>query len=253
MPRAHDNRCAPGVRKGRSGSCLPDGAAASAPGCATDSCVARRLGDPALAARLRPEMPATWLHKADTWLDTNDIDAVMRQYERAHPHFHYLSTLPIDAFSRSRDGSCVSQFCDLDAGALRRRGKTVIGTVLNLDRHDQPGSHWVMAAVDARVARAPRVLYYDSFGNPPPPPLWGFLRLMLATVPRAPGASARMLERSVFNARRHQSGNTECGVYSMLALEALLEGADFDSYCAKLRVDDAHARRHRHRLFSLPS
>ena len=98
------NNCAPGVKKDSNGSCLPKGLARSVGGCRGDLCVAKKLGDERLLARLRPEKPAKWLTKPDTWLDTNNINAVMRQYERAYPRFKYIGTLPMDAYEAKRDG-----------------------------------------------------------------------------------------------------------------------------------------------------
>ena len=243
------NRCAPGTPKGPDGSCLPAGTP-KVPGCATDVCRAKSLGRRDLLSRVRPVKPDAWKRNPRTWLDTNNIDNVMRQYEAAYPHFKYVATLPVDAFERTRGGGCVSQFCDLDPAALAREGKTLVGMVMNLDRHDQSGSHWVMSAIKYDGVDKPAIYYYDSFGKPPPKPIAAAYRRLLDGQSRA--ARAHMARNSAYNVTQHQRGNTECGMFSMLALEALLQGKDFPAYCAQRGLDDKVALRTRDRMFSDP-
>lgn len=240
------NRCAPGVKKSAAGSCLP---VKPAPGCATDLCTAKKSGRKDLLDRLRPEKPATWAKDPNTWLDTNNIDAVMRQYERAYPHFKYLATLPIDAFERTKAGACISRFCDMSIASLKAEGKTVVGMVMNLDRHDQSGSHWVMAALDLRKATKPAIYYYDSFGKPPPKLMKAQFVRLLAQLKGV--AKEHALKHSYYNKASHQKGGSECGGLSLLALEHVLQGGDFVKYCQS-DVTDADAFAARDRLFSGP-
>ena len=44
-------------------------------------------------------------------------------------------------------------------------GKNKIAIVFNLDRHDQPGSHWVSLFIDLECKF---IFYFDSAGNPIP-------------------------------------------------------------------------------------
>jgi hypothetical protein len=240
------NRCAPGVKKSAQGSCLP---VKPAPGCKTDLCTAKKSGRRDLLDRLRPEKPASWAKNPKTWLDTNNIDAVMLQYERAYPHFKYLSTLPIDAFEKTKDGACVSRFCGLSLASLKAEGKTIVGMVMNLDRHDQSGSHWVMAALDLRKKSRPAVYYYDSFGKPPPKLMKAQFVRFLAQL--RGGAKEHALAHSFYNTRAHQRGNSECGLHSLVSLEHVLKGGDFVEYCQS-DVSDADAFAARDRLFSGP-
>lgn len=240
------NSCAPGVAKDKSGSCIPK--SARVPGCSTDLCSAKARRDAALLSRLRPEMPAGWKALPRALLDTNNIDAVMFQYERHYPQFKYLRTLPIDAFSREAEGGCsVSRLCDVDVCALRADAKKLIGAVMNLDRHDQPGSHWVSFALDLR--RKPVIWYYDSFARRPPAPLLAFFKRLVDEVPSTAASRRHMLKNSAYNARAHQRQNTECGIFATLALEGLLEGVPFASYCGRA-IDDDFAFAQRERLFS---
>lgn len=241
MPR---NNCAPGVTK-VGGTCLP---VPRAPGCKDDLCTAKTLRRRDLLQRLRPEKPATWLKDPKTWLDTNDIDAVMRQYERAYPHFKYVATLPVDAFEK-KGGRCVSAHCGLSARELAAAGKKVVGMILNLDRHDQSGSHWVMAAMNMRRPGRPELYYYDSFGKAPPKLIKAQLERLISQL--SPRAKAHAVAHSVRNRRAHQRGNHQCGMFALMALEHVLKGGDFERFCAA-DVDDDDAAADRDRLYSGP-
>jgi len=164
----------------------------------------------------------------------------MFQYERQYPWFSYLRTLPVDAFAAGASGCVIGDLCRLDVGALRKSGKRMLGAVMNLDRHNQPGSHWVAFAIDLRK-RA--IMYYDSFGRPPPAELRAFFERVREESP------SRYTCNSVYNAVVHQRRNTECGIFATIALEALLGGTPFEKYCAG-GVTDEHAFAQRARLFS---
>lgn len=239
------NKCAPGVKKGADGSCLPPGVTAST-GCKTDICAAKKLGGKMLD-RVRPEKPEKWLSNPRTWLDTNNINAVMRQYERAYPRFKYIATLPIDAYEAKRDGACVSEHKSLDFIRLARAGKQIIGMIFNLDKHDQSGSHWVMAAANFKDINAPHLYYYDSFGKAPPKEVKQLFRNIIEKLPKEIAKEA--IKHVVYNKKQHQRGNSECGLMALMALEAVLRGADFKKYC-KLDLNDEIAFKQRDRLFS---
>ncbi len=238
------NNCAPGVKK-VGGTCLP---VPAAPGCTTDLCTAKRTGRRDLLRRLRPEKPASWLKNPKTWLDTNNIDAVMRQYERAYPHFKYVATLPVDAFE-TKNGRCISEHCGMTAAALAAAGKKVVGMVFNLDRHDQSGSHWVMAAMNMRRPGKPELYFYDSFGKAPPKPIKRALGGLLK--PLSARAKAHATAHSVYNRRAHQRDSSSCGLYAMLSLEHVLKGGDFAEFCES-DISDEHAVAARDTLFSGP-
>ena len=45
---------------------------------------------------LRPAQPESWKDDPDAWLDTNNIQDVMKQYEVSHPKFKFFGAVPID-------------------------------------------------------------------------------------------------------------------------------------------------------------
>lgn len=141
------------------------------------------------------------------WLATEDIDQVMDRYEEIFPHFRFLGTFPID-------------FQDVIPEAIRdlkrlKRDSAVkqIGVVLNLDKHDQPGSHWVAVLID----RKKRTLeYFDSFADETPEEVYEFHQNHFP--------SYTLLENTIM----HQRENNECGNYSINFLVQRMSGRSFD-------------------------
>ena len=124
----------------------------------------------------------------------------------------------------------------------------MIGMVLNLDKHYQSGSHWVMAALDMRRPNKPELYYYDSFARSPPVTLMPFFRRLLSRATSDADARKWMARKSCYNSHVHQRKNTECGVFSMLALEALIHGVRFKTYCSN-EMNDDDVQKERYRFF----
>jgi len=96
----------------------------------------------------RPPMPQAWKQKPDTWLNSEDIQAVMKQYEKAYPYYKFLEVAPID-FSikdpyQEDPKKCLNDsFCKVNLQEELNAGKKILGAIFNLDPHTKGGSHWV--------------------------------------------------------------------------------------------------------------
>lgn len=170
----------------------------------------------------RPDVPTEWKDDDDMWLSNEDIDKVMKQYEEAYPHFKFLGVTPVDFSAPNMYGDkskCLKdQFCHVDLEEERKRGKTLIGAIFNLDHHLKNGSHWVAAALDLKRGAN---YYFDSYGMAPPPQISRFLRSFKL---QNPGVRLQQ------NGRRFQYGNSECGVYSMYFLLRMIAGDSFRAF-----------------------
>lgn len=171
-----------------------------------------------LVEEFKPPLPKG----ANVWLNTDDIDHVIDRYERIFPDFRFMGTFPID-------------FRVYERGAmqdLRRWLKSShvksIGMVLNLDEHDEPGSHWVAVFVD-KPNRT--VEYFDSFADETPDEVLQFFEDVKRS---APHARWTLKENNV----AHQRGNTECGVYSIHFIVKRLTGASFSQVIHDIVRDD---------------
>jgi hypothetical protein len=249
-------QCHPRI-KGRRAGCLPSSVyravggrtrkeAFRKSGCSSDRCIAEKaaLSSKTVAQYLRPRRPSTWISKPDTWLDTNNIDDVMRQYEEAYPQFQYLGAVPIDfsapdpyVDSSFMEKKCLySYFCNINLAEAKRKGKTGIGAVFNLDPHFRDGSHWVALFVD--LARG-EINFFDSYGVRPHPLIFNLMKSLTLQMPL----------RLNYNARRFQRSNTECGMYSIYFLIKMIEGVSFKKF-VRHPVGDTEMLRLRHMLFS---
>ena len=61
----------------------------------------------------RPIQPAEWSRNKRTWLNTNDIVNVMKQYEDLYKNMKFLGVFPIDFTDRAPYGTCYGdEMCD---------------------------------------------------------------------------------------------------------------------------------------------
>ena len=212
--------------------------------CDTEYCIVKKSGVPDKERRVwmgyfRPEKPKIWDKKDRQWLDSLNIENVMRQYMVANPHFQFIGPTPIDFDTilspRKKKGSteppapgdqCVTnELCRFSVEGNRRAGKTKVGVVFNLDPHDQPGSHWVCAFFDLDKNA---IYYYDSYGYKPEPKI----KILLARL-RSQG-----LTNIYYNDIRHQRKTSECGMYCIYIILSLLRGRDFFDICTRMVEDD---------------
>jgi len=154
-----------------------------------------------------------------TWLSTSDIDKVMAQYEEKYPDFKYLGTVPIDFDNLPYYG-----FDKLDFSKLHK-----IGVVFNLDRHDQPGSHWVALYGDIDKGE---VYFFDSYGITPDKRIRALMR-RIAKYIQDTGRKPRVDH----NRYRHQFEGSECGVYSISFILRMLRGDSFQDVTKNIVKD----------------
>ena len=181
----------------------------------------------------RPSIPKEWLSDPDQWLDSNNIQDVMKQYEETYPHFKFYGANPIDFAApdpydkeAAAQNKCLNDdICKLNLKDLLKRGKTHLGFVYNLDPSNKGGSHWIASFTDIP---GHKTYYFDSYGMKPPSQIARFMRSMTLQDPQM---------KLAFNARRFQYGDTECGMYSLYFLIRMLEGDDFKKFCKRAPKD----------------
>lgn len=164
----------------------------------------------------RPEGPSG----SFKWLNTIDINESMEQYEKKYPEFKFMGAVPIDFDKLELLG-----IKDLNYKIMTDTGKTKLGFVFNLDRHDQPGSHWVGLYTDLSKAQ---IYFFDSYGIEP----HKNIKTLMKRIARAMKNELNFTEQDItlrWNTIRHQYENSECGVYSINFILRLLRGDDFDT------------------------
>jgi hypothetical protein len=177
----------------------------------------KRLGTKELKSVFRPKMPKSWKKNKYEWLNTTDIETVMKQYERKYPDFKFIGPVPIDFDYQYSVGQCiVNELCNLKLKNLLKNKITKVGIIYNLDPHDKPGSHWVAMYLDLHKHN---VYYFDSYGTAPPDEVKKLVDRI-----QEQGRELGMEIEYDYNTTRHQYENSECGVYSMYFITQLLEG-----------------------------
>jgi hypothetical protein len=179
---------------------------------------------PEVAKSLRPQRPREWYQKPYAWLSNFDIEAVMRQYQDDKDNrYRFLGVYPLDFAAKDMFGTCLfREICALDITKfMKDKGKVRgVGMITNLDYHDQDGSHWtsLFMCVDPRLPSF-GAYYYDSVApSKPPAEIEQFMQAAKAQA-EAFAKSIPGCENAVFridhNKKRHQYGNSECGLFSM--------------------------------------
>lgn len=194
------------------------------------------------ADSLVPAAPSEWTANPEAWLSNFDILNVLTQYERRYPSFKFVGVFPINFAQRDTFGRCVSEaMCSLRLSALKKKYSSV-GVVFNLDRHDQPGSHWVCAYVG--LTEPNRGFYYfDSNAEPMPPEVRRFAK---SVVDQAKDDKEPFEVRE--NTVRKQFENNECGMFCIHFILMCLRRKPFDDIVAS-KFYDRHANALRKELF----
>jgi hypothetical protein len=193
---------------------------------------------------LRPAMPKSWEKDPDMWLDSNNISAVLNQYEEKYAEngkkgFEMMGPFPIDfaapdPYNKSGAKKCLmNEICEIRVEKAIANGTRAIGIVYNLDPHFKSGSHWVANYIDIPGHTC---YYFDSYGMEPPPQVATFMKWLTTQDPEM---------KLNYNARRLQYKNTECGVYCIYMIIRMLMGDKFTDITRRKPKDDDMERMRR--------
>mgnify|MGYP006075008809 CR=1 FL=1 len=195
-----------------------------------------------LKDNFRPEKPVEWNNEPNKWLNTNDILNVMEQYEMKYKNFKMIGVFPID-FKDKIEGSCVSPLmCKLNLNELIKNKNTKLGFVFNLDKHYQSGSHWTSMFINLnKSSKNFGAYYYDSVGTKPPSEITDFIKILKKQ-------SKKIFNKELpfkFNKIQHQTGNSECGMFSLYYLDKSLKNTSFNDFVNKKNLNDNLVSKHR--------
>jgi|TARA_B110000008_G_scaffold182056_1_gene181081 hypothetical protein len=185
--------------------------------CSKEDCWLDEIKEPKLRQQLddilfSPDRPNSWDKNPVSWLSNYDIGAVLKQYETAYPEFKLLgpSAIDYDVKPQGENDKCVwNDLCRLSLQNLYNRGKRKLGIVFNLDKHDEPGSHWVSLFVDLDESL---IFYYDSAMNAVPRQV---SKLKREIIKQGKNLETPIHFKYMQNEYSHQNTNTECGMYCL--------------------------------------
>lgn len=194
-----------------------------------------------LEKAFRPLKPKSWYVNRQTWLNTFDILKVMKQYEDKYKDFAFLGVFPIDFADNDAYGNCIGgqTMCHFSIKKLLDKGKKRFGMILNLDRHDESGSHWVAfyCGLNPRKKNF-GVYYYDSVAQQPPREVATFMKQIEQDSYNV--FSKKVADRFAmrYNKVQKQFNNYDCGVFSEVFITQVLKDIPYDDVCRRMYTDD---------------
>lgn len=181
----------------------------------------------------RPKKPDAWIHDEFKWLNSLDIQAVMKQYERAYSNFRFAGVFPRDfAVLKDAKGKCVVEdMCRYDASKVFQSGVDRIGMVINLDPYGKSGSHWVALMID-KIRKG--IFFYDSTAVAPHADILVFMQNMRRLI-----QTRLKIKMDIdYNRVEKQRKDTECGIFVMAFLALMLETKlNFSEVCHSIPND----------------
>ena len=204
----------------------------------------KKLNDSNIINSFRPEMPSSWLTNNREWLSTLDIENVMEQYQERYNNFLFIGPVPIDFDSNHHIGGCiVDELCKLNVAELYKANITKLGIIFNLDKHNEPGSHWVALFSNFKDKS---IYYYDSYATAPNKEI----RILMDRIDsQLTNIHPKKKSKIDYNHIRHQYKNSECGVYSMMFIINMLENNNFTKTTNNIVLDD-EMNQNRNTLYS---
>ena len=193
-----------------------------------------------------PAKPQKWKINPVEWLNSLDIEKVMKQYEDENDNFEFLGASPID-FDDKYKGSdqCVfEEICKLNVPEKYNRGIKKIGFIFNLDPHYKSGSHWVSMFVDLDDNY---IFFLDTNGNSIPDEIKALVKRIKLQCKNDLHKNMRFIDNAP---RRHQYENTECGIYCLYAIISQLKKLHSPQWIKRNRIPDNEMKEFRDIFFT---
>jgi hypothetical protein len=197
-----------------------------------------------LTSTFAPPSPIEWGNNPNTWLSNWDIKNVLSQYEKVYNDFKSFDPSPIDYDNKLSFNQCVSEeLCKFNLKFYKDKNINKIAAVFNLDKHNQPGSHWVVLYIDIFNKQ---IYYFDSVGDKIPHKINNFKNditkqgLLL---------NIKFKFNQLWPKIQHQKKNTECGMYVLYFVIKMIKGEKW-SYFLKNKITDEEVEKCRKIYFN---
>ena len=191
-----------------------------------------------------PDAPKLWHEKPYTWLNSRDIEKIMKQYEEAYSEFEFIGPSPIDFDKKVERDECVwEELCELSIKQHINRGRTKIGVIFNTDPHDESGEHWIALFIDIKNKF---IFYFDSNGSRIPKEVQTLVNRILAQ-----GHENGIQFKYYDNHRKtHQLRDGQCGMYTLYFIVELLLENKTPEFFKTTRITDEIMRDYRFIYFN---
>ena len=195
----------------------------------------------------RPHKPQSWYSNDKTWLNTYDILNVMTQYENKYSSFKFLGVSPINYDYQISNNQCVANaLCSLNVNRLLQLNYSQIGVIFNLDRHDEPGSHWVcFYAGLVPYLKNFGCYYIDSNAIKAPQEVEKLAYIIKEQIDQHYKKN-KLKKQFAFhqNTKQFQFKNSECGMFSMFFLIQFLKKCAYKDII-DINIDDDRVHKFR--------
>lgn len=200
-----------------------------------------------LRRSFRPKKPTSWQKNPVEWLSDVDITNVLTQYERAYKCFKFLGPSPIDFAEKMSPHS--NQYVDDNLAKFQlshyiNKGILKIGIILNTDPHTKSGSHWISLFINLKRNY---IFFFDSVGNKAPPQVNHFVKMIINQASQLSPPIHLIYDTN--EGHEHQTGNTECGIYSLYVVVNLLEDKFTTQYLKTHTINDKFVFQFRDKYF----
>tara|TARA_B110001469_G_C9624583_1_gene311622 strand:- start:608 stop:1465 length:858 start_codon:yes stop_codon:yes gene_type:complete len=183
----------------------------------------------------KPKKPIEWKNNKNEWLSNIDIEKVLKQYSEAYPGFHLHGPTAID-FKLKEGNICkVDDLCKFNLKKHLNNKETKLGFVFNTDPHNESGEHWISLYVDCKGENldVPTIYFFDSTGDSPPTEVEELINIIIEQ-----GKKENINFTYLCNDIQHQTGNTECGIYTIHFIIYMVEGNNFYDYIKNKKSDE---------------
>ena len=177
---------------------------------------------------------------SNKWLSTNNINQVMKQYEKKYSDFKFIGAVPYDF-------KYIYKISKINFNSFFDKQIFKLGMVINMDPHDKPGSHWVSLFFDIDKKQ---IYYFDSNGESPRHNIRLFITKIVKYYyekifnQKIKSSGIKNNNNDILNkidvrinSIRHQLGKTECGVYSINFIARLLNNESFLNIVNNISTD----------------
>lgn len=163
----------------------------------------------------------------DWRLSTNDINNVLRQYQKVYPDFKSFGAVPSD-FNTTNIINTITH----------NTTKQKFGIVINDDPSTLPGSHWVAVFIKKdNNKKNTTIEYYDSYGQKPITSISKFIHKLKKTLEHNNHNVTIKI-----NKNKIQKSKNECGMFSINFIISRLRGNCFT--CIKNTDQEVHQYRY---------
>lgn len=234
--------------------------------CDTEKCVVTKLGAHLGEQRVRGELMNNFKIRGpiDNQLLSNvNIDSILQQWTNGFADFYAYNFNMLNYASHSfRDGQVLHRpdtLATVKFADLYPKYKCA-ACVINSDKYQGPGKHWMALFADARGKDRWTIEFFNSSGNNPAPEWINWMQktklAMEAVIEGAntvagQGAAPPRVEIIRAVTRRMQKSKSECGVYSLFYIWSRLNGVP-PEYFATNSIPDSIMFEFRHHLFASP-